>query len=206
MEQRSKRSPSLGEREGMSRNVRGLYETISRKLKELSERELIDCKTSSKGIEVVLTAKGRSVLNSAYFALKKLLEKRDEKNIVFSGKVVSGLGEGKYYLSFEKYSSQINEKLGFVPFAGTLNLEGNFSEVFSLLEGNWIEINGFETKDRSFGKILCYPIKINKKIDGAIVFPERGVKNEKVIELVAPFNLRKKLNLKNGSIVLISIR
>jgi hypothetical protein len=45
------------------------------------------------------------------------------------GKIASGLGQGQYFLTREGYSRQFLERLGFVPFPGTLNvlLEGPFT-------------------------------------------------------------------------------
>ena len=38
------------------------------------------------------------------------------------GEVSSGLGEGRYYISRKSYIIQFQEKLGFIPFLGTLNI------------------------------------------------------------------------------------
>jgi len=38
------------------------------------------------------------------------------------GKISSGLGQAQYFLTREGYSRQFQERLGFVPFPGTLNV------------------------------------------------------------------------------------
>ena len=39
------------------------------------------------------------------------------------GEVTSGLGKGKYYMSKQVYQEEFDDKLGFRPFPGTLNLK-----------------------------------------------------------------------------------
>ena len=39
------------------------------------------------------------------------------------GRVVGGLGQGQYYISRKGYRHQFIQKLGFVPFPGTLNIK-----------------------------------------------------------------------------------
>ena len=63
---------------------------------------------------------------------------------------------------------------------------------------NPVAINGFETKDRTFGKLTVYKIKI-KNINGAIIIPERSRHEEEIMEIIAPYELKKKLGLKDNS-------
>lgn len=183
----------------VAKSINVSQQSVSRKLKELASEKLIDFHSTPKGIEVSLNSNGKSFLQKNYFDLKKLFELNYSKKF-FSGNVSKGLGEGRYYLSFKRYVLQIEKKLGFSPFLGTLNLKGDFSELnHFLVPEKKIEIEGFETNQRSFGKIFCYPVKIGKNILGAIVFPERAKKSSNIAELIAPVNLRKKLNLKEGS-------
>ncbi len=64
--------------------------------------------------------------------------------IVFVGTVFSGKGEGKKFISLPWVKSQIKEKLGFSPYAGTLNIRLNSESARKkILLGNegaiWIE-------------------------------------------------------------------
>jgi riboflavin kinase len=43
--------------------------------------------------------------------------------LIFEGKVFSGEGKGKKYLSLQWVTKQIEEKLDFTPYIGTLNLK-----------------------------------------------------------------------------------
>jgi len=86
---------------------------------------------------------------------------------VMRGKIASGLGQGQYFISREGYSRQFVEKLGFVPFPGTLNVR--LEEPFPA-EQKAIKIEGFVEEGKSFGECKCYRIKLNG-IEAAVVRP-----------------------------------
>jgi len=116
------------------------------------------------------------------------------------GKVASGLGEGKYYISREGYSKQFSEKLGFTPSPGTLNLK--LDEPFTLDDSESIEIEGFSEEGSSFGGCRCLPAEIGG-MKGAIVRPERTGYPATLIEIIAPVNLREALGLSDGDEVVV---
>ena len=73
------------------------------------------------------------------------------------------MGEGKYYTEQKGYVEQFKEKLGFIPYPGTLNVEIEYVERNKLrLLKNYggIIIDDFKTKNRTFGKVLCSHSKI----------------------------------------------
>ncbi|MDM7934119.1 MAG: CTP-dependent riboflavin kinase [Methanothrix sp.] len=109
------------------------------------------------------------------------------------GRVVSGLGDGRYYIS--RYSDRIRERLGFTPFPGTLNilLDGPFSPPERLS----IRIEGFEEAGRSFGECILVRIRIGG-IGAALIRPARSSHPEEVVEVIAPANLRERLRLSDG--------
>jgi len=115
---------------------------------------------------------------------------------VMRGKILSGLGQAQYFLTREGYSRQFQERLGFVPFPGTLNvlLKSPFST-----QRQAIEIEGFAEEGKSFGEGKCYRIKING-IDAAVVRPERSRYPAELIEVIAPVKLRA-LGLEDGDAV-----
>jgi riboflavin kinase len=112
------------------------------------------------------------------------------------GKIASGLGQGQYFISREGYSCQFLERLGFVPFPGTLNVQ--LEEPFPA-ERQAIRIEGFAEEGKSFGECKCYRIKLNG-IDAAVVRPERSHYPAELIEVIAPVKLRA-LGLKDGDSV-----
>ncbi len=139
-----------------------------------------------------ISSSGYETAKKEYIELKKIFEK---KGIKLTGKIIDGIGQGKYYMSLEHYKKGINEKFGFVPYPGTLNVKINKKDLHkreAIMKENLISISGFKTNDRSFGELFCYPAKIDN-IKCAIIFPLRTHHGNEIIEIAAKENLRKKL-------------
>jgi len=162
-------------------------QSVSRKLIEMEKSGLITREASPRGMNLAITPVGRKLLRKKYLKLLAVLE----GCMKISGKVVSSLGEGSYYLKQKGYIDQIQKKLGFKPYPGTLNIK---TREFPITTP--IKIDGFKTKERSFGSLECYPIKI-KNISCAIVVPTR-THHKEILEIIAPVSLRKELHLKDG--------
>ena len=179
-------------------NATGLsQQSVSRKLRELAKQQFIALQASPAGVSAKLLEKGKKALLEKYSDLSEIFSKTKAKKIF--GTVQSGLGEGKYYLSFKQYVYQLKEKLGFEPFLGTLNFSVDEAELSSFKKAlKEIYINGFATKERSFGGLLAMKVKINGKILGAVIFPDRTNLPPDTAEVIAPINLRKKFELKDG--------
>ena len=104
------------------------------------------------------------------------------------------------------YVNQFKEKLGFVPYPGTLNVEIQFVERNKLrLLKNYraLTIDEFQTENRTFGSVRCFKADVNGS-EGAIVLPLRSHYSN-ILEFISPHNLREKLNLKDGDEVKIII-
>ena len=179
-------------------------QSASRKLREFEKLGLITRTATPYGTDVSLTEEGKSFLRQVNSTTKNILYSK-QKNYL-QGTVSSGLGEGSYYTSLKQYKEQFKEKLGFVPFTGTLNLKVTLKSLKTIL-GNRLPltIKGFSTPKRTFGKIKCFPVLVENKTKAAIVFPERSNNPEATIELIAPINLRKEFSLKDNSKLKITI-
>ena len=120
------------------------------------------------------------------------------------GRITAGLGEGSYYVG--EYSDRIREKLGFAPFLGTLNVKLNF-EIPDMEEYVGYRIDKFEKDGKEFNAVEFIPAEILVG-DGAegcyITVPER-TKHRHEIEILSEFNLREKLELKNGDEIVVRI-
>jgi riboflavin kinase len=114
---------------------------------------------------------------------------------IIRGKVVTGMGEGQYYISLLGYRRQFNRKLGFDPYPGTLNVK--LSEPFEGNDATAVDIEGFRDEIRTFGACKCYPVTI-KDIGGAIIRPERSSYPLDLAEVIAPVNLRETLGVSVG--------
>ncbi|MBI5159517.1 DUF120 domain-containing protein [Candidatus Micrarchaeota archaeon] len=172
-------------------------QSASRWLDELEEEGLVE----RVGRKTLIAEKGLSELKKAFAVLSEEFGSAGKK-LVFEGSVFSGMRDGQYYLSQEKYKKQFKEKLGFTPFPGTLNLK--MKNARSRM-GNGLVVEGFAEGERVFGKIFAFPAKINGRIRGAVIVPERTHYGSDVLEIVAKENLREKLKVKDGSIVRVEL-
>ena len=68
-----------------------------------------------------------------------------------------------------------------------------------------VEVTGFQSEDRSFGVVKCYPAVVDNKVKGALVTALRSHYDVSVLEIIAPVCLRKQLNLKDGNKVKVEI-
>ncbi len=178
-------------------------QSVSYMLKRLSEDGYILKNRANDGLVVELTKKGREFLREIYWQLHSQMSQKR----VFKGTVFSGYGEGKYYMSLAGYKRQLALKLGFVPFPGTLNIYINEDEKKHLFDSlNWVEIGGFKTNKRSYGRLMAaklsaYSKKRKKPLTAAAIIPNRTHYKEGVVELIAGACLRDKLLVKDKALI-----
>ena len=118
-------------------------------------------------------------------------------NISLKGKVYSGKGEGKKFVTLPWVEHQIREKLGFIPYGGTLNIRLNREGLANkkmLAKAQRLEI----TPEKDYCKGILIKAKISG-LDCAIIIPQIGGYPPDVVEVVAPIFLRHKLHLADGS-------
>jgi riboflavin kinase len=86
----------------------------------------------------------------------KLIFERPVK-ISMEGRVFTGYGEGSYYMSLPGYVRQMEEKLGFIPYPGTLNVsllsKDSIENKLLLQKYADIEIGGFKDEHRTYGSV-----------------------------------------------------
>lgn len=122
------------------------------------------------------------------------------------GEVVPGTGRATKYLMEEGYKKRFEEKLGFTPYPGTLNIKLTKKTVEKLKKvavSTGIKIDGFSDGGKVFGGVLCLPARVGD-IGCAIVFPERSTHLD-VVELVAPTNLRQEHKLEDGDRIIVTL-
>jgi riboflavin kinase len=188
----------------LAKQLETSQQTASRYLVELDKKGMITRELGIKKQLIMVTGIGEEILQEEHLQYKQIFELTDR--IIFKGKVVSGLGEGRYYTEQDGYTDQFKQKLGFVPYPGTLNVEIEYVErnkLRLLKNSKSIDIDEFKTKNRTFGSVRCFKAKINAS-DGAIVLPLR-THYSSVLELISQDNLRENLNLKDGDEVKIVI-
>lgn len=183
----------------LSREVGSSPQSVMRRLNSLEKEGYITKETLGKRTFVEISPSGLQFLESIFEDIGKILY----GNYIL-GEVVSGIGEGRYYV--EQYKDRIKEYLGFEPYPGTLNILVVFPKtIYDVLYNvEPIIIPGFSKGGRTFGDVKAYKVMING-ISGAIVVPSRTIHPPRVAEIIAPICLREKLNLKDGSRVKVEV-
>lgn len=114
--------------------------------------------------------------------------------------VTKGLGEGAQFMTMPEYAKQFALLLGFQPFAGTLNVKIDEKKFAEFLNGSkLLKAQGFEKNGRKFGAVKIWPVTINNMQRAALIQPEINRLPKNVAEIIAEENLRKKLQLKDGA-------
>jgi len=184
-------------------------QTASRYLIELERNGWIQRTITPERSLIRITEKGTRELQRLYSNLRFLIETAYPPSVTLEGTVFTGLGEGAYYISKELYRKQFIEKLGFAPYPGTLNLkltaEYDLKTRAELEAYPAVEIQGFKNEDRTFGVVKCYPAIISNRVRGALIFALRSHYDNSVVEIIAPVNLRRHLNLKDGYKVKVEV-
>jgi riboflavin kinase len=125
------------------------------------------------------------------------------KKIKLSGKVFSGRGEGEKFLELPWVKRQVKEKLGFIPYHGTLNIMVSEESA----KGRKLLEKATFTKVRPAEGYFSG--KIFKAFVGtltcAIVIPEVAGYPGNVLEIIAPVNLREKLQLADGDEITVTV-
>jgi len=154
---------------------------------------------------VALTKAGMDGLRGIYGSLASAFASSSQMEM--RGKLFTGLKEGRYYMSQEGYRRQFEQKLGFKPYAGTLNLKLTEPKDRIVLEpSRGTRINEFDNGARVFGALNAYPCVINGKLTGAVIVPDRTHHGGDTIEIIAEPYLRKALGLKDGDEVKVKVK
>jgi riboflavin kinase, archaea type len=185
-------------------------QTASRYLIELEHKNWIRRSITHDGCLIKIEPAGSSELQRLLSNLRSLMDAAYPPTVTLEGTVFTGLGEGAYYIGRECYRKQLEEKLGFDPYPGTLNLKltGDYDiktrtelDVYPALE-----VQGFQNGERTFGTVRCYTVIINNEVKGALITALRTHYDASVLEIIAPVCLRKQLGLKDGNKVKVEVQ
>jgi len=191
----------------LGRRLKISQQSASRKLIELERLGYIKREAQGNCTMIFLTESGMNLLRGLYLDLMKIF-KQEEILFMLRGRVFTGFGEGRYYISIPEYRSQFMSKLGFDPYPGTLNLRLDQESVklrkrLEVMEG--ILIEGFSRENRRYGSVKCFKAMIDGVAKGAVLLIERTHYGPDVLEVISPLNLRKELGLKDGDWVTVSV-
>lgn len=123
----------------------------------------------------------------------------------FSGVIQSGAGKGAFFTQIEWVVRQCENKLGFKPFPGTLNVHiiksdrTKLGKLFQLFDAELIP------DDPQFCAARVRKVSING-VSGAVVLPSEDVRihSADVIEVIAGCALKETLGLTDGDTVKVS--
>ncbi len=124
------------------------------------------------------------------------------------GIVISGLGEGQFFLSLAPYRDGFGKALGFAPFAGTLNVRiasGDVPLVEKLKQKPDALVPGFRLGEKEYFQIKLARARMLGEA-GALVFPYFNHHPPDVVEFVAADSMRKKYKLKDGDEVELEVK
>ena len=192
----------------LGKSINKSQQAASKHLLELERDGYLERIRSGQRVSVRITTKGHTEMTRISAILKVSLDS-SPSYIEFKGTIVSGMGEGAYYMSMKGYEKQFKSKLGYVPFPGTLNVklkDKEFIEAKHTLGAHLgIMINGFSDDKRTYGWVKCYPAKINNSIEAALITLERTHHDDSVIELISRENIKKTTKLSTGSQISIRV-
>ena len=124
--------------------------------------------------------------------------------LTVTGKIVSGEKKGAFFTQLDWVQNQCQEKLGFKPFPGTLNLEiqaDKIPHIEALFKRSGIEL---VPPDPKFCTGHVYPVSI-MGVKGALVAPAEDVRvhGKNIIELIAPTCLKEAMDADDGDEIML---
>ena len=193
---------SLGKSIGRSQQA------ASRHLLELEEGRLIERVAAGRTVSVRITPRGYSEIAKLSTILQKSLDS-SPSFVELEGTLVSGMGEGAYYMGLKGYTDQFKSSIGYVPFPGTLNvrldkrIHREAIRQFDTRDG--IRIKSFSDGRRTYGWVKCFPARLNGSIDCELIILERTHHGSSIVELISRVCIRESGRLKDGSRVTIRV-
>ncbi|MEM2139684.1 CTP-dependent riboflavin kinase [Nitrososphaera sp.] len=194
---------------GLGKNIGRSQQAASKHLLDLETEGYIERVRRGQKFAVRVTDKGFSEIENLFASLKSALESAPA-SIDFEGTVVSGMGEGAYYMSLEGYRKQFKEKLGYEPYPGTLNVRlvdplymtarrelGRHPSIF---------VDGFSDGTRTYGWVKCYRATIDGVENAAALVLERTHYDDSMLEVIAPVSIKDSAGIKVGDKVKVRVQ
>lgn len=195
----------------LGKSISRSQQAASKHLLELENSGYIERIRRGQKFAVRVTDKGHTEIQNLFSSLHAALESSPAA-IDFEGSVVSGMGEGAYYMSLEGYRRQFKDKLGYEPYPGTLNVRlvdqlymnarrelGRHPSIF---------VDGFSDSTRTYGWVKCYRAIIHDgAVDNAAVLVlERTHYDDSMLEVIAPVSIKQAADIKNGDRIKVQVQ
>ena len=192
----------------LGKNIKKSQQAASKHLLDLENSNFIERIISGRKISVKITSKGYSEMVKLSQILQKSL-KSSPSSVILKGTLVSGMGEGAYYMSLKGYTQQFKSKIGYVPFPGTFNVKlekKEYTETIRQFEGmDGVRIDGYSDGKRTYGWVKCFKAKLNSSFDCELIRLERTHHDTSTVELISKNNLQKTAKISEGKKVTITI-
>ncbi len=192
----------------LGKSIKKSQQAASKHLVELEKDGFIQRINSGRNVSVKITPSGYLEMIKLSTILRSSLES-SPSYVELKGTLVSGMGEGAYYMSLKGYTKQFEKKISYIPFPGTLNVKLNQKKhteavrQFDALDG--ILIDGFSDGKRTYGWVKCFKAKLNKSVDCELIRLERTHHDPSIIELISKRCIRKTAKISDGSKITIRI-
>jgi len=178
-------------------------QATSKIILELENQNFIERIKMGPGFRIHVTEKGIQMVNDISSLLISAIN-FSRSTVIIEGIIVSGIGEGGYYMSLPGYKKQFESKLGYIPYAGTLNVKvsGNLSlkNRKKIERIPYILIKGYNDAKRTYGWVKCFPVIINdtNNITAHLLTLERSHYDESMVEIISSVPLKDTFGLRNG--------
>jgi len=192
----------------LGKSIHKSQQAASKHLLELEKNGFIERIMNGRKFSVKITSKGHSEMVKLSSILKSSLDSFPSF-VELKGILVSGMGEGAFYMSLKGYTKQFKTKINYIPFPGTLNVKLTKKEYVETAQQfhafNGISIKGFSDEKRTYGWVKCFKAKLNNSLDCHLIILERTHHDYSIVELISKVNIRKSGNLRDGSKLTIKI-
>ena len=192
----------------LGKSLKKSQQAASKHILELENGGFIDRLMTGRKLSIKITQKGYSELIKLHSVLGFSLN-LSPPHIELTGSVISGLGEGSYYMSLKGYTKQFKVKIGYIPFPGTLNIKLNQLQATQIIQQlddlDSIIVDPFSDGKRTYGWVKCFHATLNDSIKCELIRLERTHHDNSVIELISKNNLRETARLETGSKVTVKI-
>jgi riboflavin kinase len=194
---------------GLAADLETSNQTASRRLQRLDEAGYLERDVVTDGQWVSVTDAGEQALRAEYADYRHIFE--SPATVTLDGSVTGGMGEGKHYISLPGYMTQFEERLGYEPYPGTLNIDLTPDSVRAragMRSLDAIPIDSWEDDERTFGSATCYAATLSAGEtyeDAHIIVPDRTHHDETQLEVIAPDRLRDVLDVADGDRLTVTV-
>ncbi len=192
----------------LGKSIHKSQQAASKHLLELEKSGFIERIMNGRKFSVKITSKGHSEMVKLSSILKSSLNSFPSF-IELKGILVSGMGEGAFYMSLKGYTKQFKTKINYIPFPGTLNVKLTKREYVEAAQQfrtlNGVFIKSFSDDKRTYGWVKCFKAKLNNSIDCHLILLERTHHDNSIVELISKVNIRKNGKLRDGSKLTVKI-